>query len=64
MSERCFPRTAVFLFRIEQLLQVHSEFRIVTADSIEECSTFLWAHFQGAVEQRLEALPEFRSHIS
>ena len=63
MGKWSFDGTSVLLFRVEKLLEVHLEFEVVSTGGIDVCGAVLRGHFQGAVEQRLEALPEFGSHI-
>src|SRR5271154_2455550 len=63
MSEWSVSRTGVLLFRVEKLFKLRLQFEVIATSSFDEGSTVLRAPFQGGIEQRLQALPEFRGHI-
>ena len=44
-------------------LRWHLQFEVVTTAGLYECSARLGPLLQGGMEQRLQALQEFRSHI-
>src|ERR1700678_1767888 len=48
---------------IEKLLEVHLEIEIVATRSLDECSAVLCGLFESGMEQRLQTLPELRSHV-
>ncbi len=55
-------RIATLLFGIEKPNELRFQFGVVTAGRVDEISAVLRALLQGGMEQRLQALPEFRSH--
>ena len=63
MGEWSVSRTGILLFCLEKLFEVHLEFKVVATGSIDEGGTVLCARLQGSMEQRLQALPELRSHM-
>ena len=63
VGEWSVSRIGALLIGIEKPLEVHLEFEIVAAGSLNECCAVLCGFFPGGMEQRLQTLPEFRSHV-
>jgi hypothetical protein len=63
MGEWSVYRPGVLLLGLQKLLEVHLQFEVAATGSLNECRTVLWALRQGGMEQRLQALPQLRSHI-
>jgi hypothetical protein len=63
MGEWSVRRAGVLLFGPEKLFEVHLEFEIPAARSLDKYRTILCVLLQRGMKQRFEALPEFGSHI-